>query len=248
MLSREILEAHLRQPFRYYDSVDSTNDLAKHWLRAGAAAGSVVIADEQRKGRGRMGRTWHTPPGVALALSVIMKPTPGHAHQISLLGALAVAELCETLGIAHVGIKWPNDVQIQGKKVSGVLPEAVWENDALLGVVLGIGVNVRVDFDAELSAVATSIEPLVKHKLDRAELIATLLDSIQARLPKLGTDALFKDWKRRLNMLGEPVQVGDTAGIAQDVEPSGALLIQQADGSIQRVLAGDLLMTPPPSR
>src|SRR5688500_3029795 len=118
-LSEEILSQTLKREFRFFPSVDSTNDIAQAWIREGAKAGSVVLADEQLKGRGRRGRFWYTPPGVALAISYILKPSAEFATRSSMVGALAIYELCNSLGIQDIGIKWPNDVQIKGKKVSG---------------------------------------------------------------------------------------------------------------------------------
>lgn len=243
-LSQERLAHLLAQPFRYYDSVDSTNDIAQNWLREGAAPFSVVLADEQRKGRGRKGRYWYTPPGVALAVSVILKPTPQQASKISMLGALAVAELCDHAGIAGVGIKWPNDVQIHGKKVSGVLPEAVWLEGDLLGVVLGMGVNIRVQFAPEIAPIATNIEDEVAHRVDRAALIMYLLGRVTHWMAQ-DSDALFAAWRARLNTIGQHVQVDGIVGQAVDVELGGALLIKTDDGSMKRVLAGDLSLIPP---
>jgi BirA family transcriptional regulator, biotin operon repressor / biotin---[acetyl-CoA-carboxylase] ligase len=125
-LTEATLQARLQRPCRYFDAVDSTNDIAMQWLQAGAQTGSVVIADEQRQGRGRKGRTWYTPPGAALAVSVIVKPSLERINRISMIGALAVYDLCAAFGIKNLGIKWPNDVQINGLKVSGILPEAAW--------------------------------------------------------------------------------------------------------------------------
>lgn len=244
-LSQLALDERLVHPCRYFDSVDSTNDIAMQWLREGAASGSVVIADEQRQGKGRKGRTWYTPPRVALAVSVILKPNPENANRISMLGALAVFDLCASVGIENLGIKWPNDVQINGKKVSGILPEAAWDNGKLRGVVLGMGVNVRVKFEGELAQTATSLENEIDQSLDRVELIATLMERIDYWMERIGGDKLFDTWKSRLNTLGQQVEVDDIAGQAQGVDAGGALLIGVADGSIKRVLAGDVSLLPP---
>jgi BirA family biotin operon repressor/biotin-[acetyl-CoA-carboxylase] ligase len=247
-LSETLLQQSLKYPSRYFASVDSTNDIAQVWLREAAKHGSVVIADEQRKGRGRRGRTWYTPPNVALALSVILKPLPENASQLSMVGALAVYDLCEHLGLSNVGIKWPNDVQIKGKKVSGVLPEAIWDGDNFLGVVLGIGVNVRNQFEGELVDIATSIEAELGQSLERVGLIAYLLERLDFWTVKLSTDELFQAWKSRLSTLGQSVIVEGVnqriVGQAVDVETNGTLLIKTGDGSIQRIMAGDLSLRP----
>jgi BirA family transcriptional regulator, biotin operon repressor / biotin---[acetyl-CoA-carboxylase] ligase len=247
-LSQSLLQKFLNQQFRYFVSIDSTNIAAQNWLRGGAERGSVVIADEQTSGRGRRGRTWYTPPNVALALSVILKPPTENASQLSIVGALAVYELCEFVGLSNIGIKWPNDVQIKGKKISGILPEAVWEGDKLLGVVLGIGVNVRNRFEGELVEIATSIEAELGQSVDRIELIAYLLERVNFWAAALGSDELLQTWKNRLNTLGQVVIVEGInqriVGQAVDVERNGTLLIKTGDGSIQRVMAGDVNLRP----
>ncbi|MEM9951174.1 MAG: biotin--[acetyl-CoA-carboxylase] ligase [Chloroflexota bacterium] len=248
MLSETLLNQHLSQPFRYFESVDSTNNIAQSWLRDGADVLSVVIADEQRKGRGRRGRIWYTPPNVALAVSVILKPTTQVAPRISMVGALAVYDTCQYLNINEVGIKWPNDVQIAGKKVSGILPEAVWQDDHLLGVALGMGVNVRNQLDGDLSDTATTLSLETSQPLNRAKLIAYLLERVAYWYSLVQKDDLVLAWKARLNTIGQTVTItGDNINIvgqAVDIDPDGALLIEKMDGSIQRVLAGDVSLRP----
>ncbi len=239
-LSEESLRRVLAREFRFFRRVDSSNDLAKTWLMEGAGAGAVVIADEQLKGRGRQNRHWRSPPGKALALSVILKPKPAHAAAVNMLGALSVYDLASRLGCPDVGIKWPNDVQIAGRKVSGLLAENVWQGERLLGVVLGIGVNVRIDFaGTELANRAISLEDLTRRRLDRAELLRDLLERVDfwhARSP----DEIFRAWKRRMNMLGSAVKLDGFSGIALDVTPAGALLVKSDSSEIRPVVAGDV--------
>ena len=235
------------RPVRFFEQVDSTNDVARTWLNEGVASGAVVIADEQLKGRGRMGRTWHTPPEVALAISVILKPPVDTLSQVSMLGALAIAELCEQTGLEQVGIKWPNDVQVNGRKISGVLPEAVWDGDQLLGSVLGMGVNIRLDFaNTELADTAISLEPALGKPVDRAELVAYLLQRVDFWFAKLGEPALFLAWKKHLTTLGNSITVthldNTLWGVAEAVDESGALLIKIADGTRHWVHAGDIAL------
>lgn len=243
MLSQIQLEQALNsRPFRFYETIGSTNDAAMDWLNSSAPAGAVVIADEQRQGRGRMGRVWYTPPGFALALSVILKPPPETLNRVSMLGGLAVAELGEYLGVQNVGIKYPNDVQINGRKVCGILPEAAWDNDRLTGVVLGIGVNVRVQFEGELAQTATSLETALNRTVDRVALIAWLLERIDFWSTRLNSAELFHAWKRRLTTIGKSVRIDAVHGTAIDVDSQGALLIRQDDGTIERVIAGDVMI------
>jgi BirA family transcriptional regulator, biotin operon repressor / biotin---[acetyl-CoA-carboxylase] ligase len=247
-ISSESLAEKLSRPFQFFPSVDSTNDIAQTWLREGAKAGSVVIADEQLKGRGRRGRFWHTPAGVALAISFILKPSPEFATRSSMLGALAVYELCSALGIKQIGIKWPNDVQIQGKKVSGILPEAVWNGEKLLGVVLGIGVNVRVNFDSELAETAINLETATSKTLNRNELTQQLLERLDFWAARIASDELFFTWKNHLSTLGQDVVIEGLnqriVGQAVDVDSNGTLLIKTPDATILPVMAGEVSLRP----
>lgn len=241
MLDKETLAQVLgTHPFRYYDQIASTNDEAVAWLKDGAPEGAIVIADEQLRGRGRLGRIWHTPKGVALAVSIVLKPLPQQASHLSLLGAVAVAELCESLEIAQVGIKWPNDVQIGGKKVCGILPEAVWQEDKLLGVVLGIGVNVHVSFDETLAQTAINLADATPQVLSRAGLIGRLLEKVLYWRSFLGDSLLLQAWQARLTTLGQQVRVGDVVGLAREVDVQGALWIETPQGKRERVIAGDI--------
>jgi BirA family biotin operon repressor/biotin-[acetyl-CoA-carboxylase] ligase len=241
-----LTQTHLAQklgnrPFRFFESLASTQNEALTWLKNGALQGAVVIADEQTAGRGRMGRTWHTPAGVALALSVILRPTPEGSKHVFMAGAVAVAELLEGLGIPNITLKWANDVRIDGKKVCGVLPEAVWQGDKLGGVVLGMGVNIRVNFgNSDLATTATNIETELDRRVDRADLVAMLLDRVDNWTNRLGSDDLYHAWRSRLDTLGKSVSVDGITGIAHDVTHDGALIIQKADGTFHTVIAGDL--------
>lgn len=247
-LSVDELQQYLQsREFRYYESVDSSNDLAAEWLKSGAPSGSVIVADEQRKGRGRLGRIWYTPPNVALALSVITYPDAQAANRMSMLGAISVAELCDAVGIADVGIKWPNDVLIQGKKVCGVLPEAVWEDGKLLGVILGMGVNIRVSFGDELNQTATNIETEAGKKVNRSQLVGILLERVDYWLARLNSDEFLAAWQNRLITLGKSVTATEQngrqiSGIAESVDRDGALLIRTEDGELERVVAGDVTL------
>lgn len=240
-LSESLLRQKLTQPFRYYRRADSSNDLAKSWLLQGAPDGAVVIADEQTRGRGRMGREWHTPPNSALALSIILRPPAAYAARSNMIGALSVYDLAAQVGCKFVGIKWPNDVQVDGRKISGVLVETMWEQDNLIGAVLGIGVNVRVDFRrTPWYETAASLEDVVGVQLDRAELIRLLLERVAFWYQRIAADEVFDIWRKRLNMLGAPVVAQGVSGRALDVTAGGALLVEDHLGVLREVTAGDV--------
>lgn len=237
--------------FRFYPQVGSTNDIARAWLAEGAAHGALVIADEQVSGRGRLGRGWSTPPGTALAVSVVLRVGAGGLPQVTLLGALAIAETLDELGAPDVAIKWPNDVLLSGRKVSGVLTEADWDGNRLRGAVLGMGVNVRVDFTGTpLEQTAISIEPALGRPVDRSALLAALIERVMTRADLLGSDALLRAWRARLVTLGQAITLhlpgGTLSGIAEDVTAEGALLVRTAAGQSQVVHAGDVSASAPP--
>jgi BirA family biotin operon repressor/biotin-[acetyl-CoA-carboxylase] ligase len=244
---KELVERLHPRPVRYFSQIGSTNDVARDWINSRAMTGSVVVANEQVKGKGRLGRVWHTPPGTALIISVILYPRVEDLPQITMLGALAIYDMAKHLGIESVGIKWPNDVLLNSLKVSGILPEAVWENEKLVGVVLGMGINVRIDFtNTELVNKAISIEPVLGRRVERLELLVELLTRIDYWSQHLGSDELFDTWKNRLLTLGQDVHVKtfdkEVTGLAQDVDHDGALLVCREDGQIERVIAGDIAL------
>jgi BirA family biotin operon repressor/biotin-[acetyl-CoA-carboxylase] ligase len=249
-LTQAELSARLSpRPLRLYPQVGSTQDLARTWLEDGAPDGAVVIADEQTAGRGRQQRPWQTPAGSAVALSLVLHPDRTALPQVMMLGAIAVLETVETYGADAAGLKWPNDVLINGRKVAGVLPEAVWSEETLEGVVLGVGVNVDVDFSGtDLADKAASLNPALETSIDRAELIERLLARVDHWRPQLGTPPLFDAWKSRLNNLGQQVTIKTASaplvGRAEAVDEAGALLLRTEHGVLHRVVAGELTRAP----
>ena len=209
-LSRDILERRLRTPFRYYESVGSTNDAARDWLLSDAPTGAAVIADEQTRGRGRLGgRSWQTPPGAGLAVSLILHPEDDYASRVVQLGALAVSDLVASLGPVAADIKPPNDVLVKGKKIAGILPEAVWDGANLRGVVLGIGLNVRLDFTGtSLEDSAASLETLLGRRLDRADLLEALVQRVMYWYARIKCESIMRAWKARS---GERAVAGESA-------------------------------------
>jgi BirA family biotin operon repressor/biotin-[acetyl-CoA-carboxylase] ligase len=224
------------RPFRFEAQTGSTNDLARQWALDGAPAGSAVIAEEQTAGRGRLGRSWSAPLGTALLVSAILRPDvlPGHLPRLTMVGAVAVAEVLAELAPGQVGLKWPNDVLLAGRKVAGVLPEAIWEGERLSAVVLGIGLNVRVDFaGTPLASRAISVETITGTTVDRVLLLAALLHRVDHWSARVGDSTLLEAWRSRLTTLGQRViassadgQTGPIAGLALDVDADGALLLQ----------------------
>lgn len=233
-----------------YAVVESTNDLARVLAEAGEPEGIVVLAEEQRAGRGRMGRRWVVPRGTSIQGSILLRPNLplAQAGRITQLAGLAVAEaLREELGLG-AALKWPNDVMLNGKKVAGILTETTLRGEALDYVILGIGLNVNYSMRdyPELAPFATTLADQVGHLLDRAPLERALFRHLEAYYARLGSGEDFLDeYRRALQMLGTRVRAampgGILEGIARDVDAEGALLLEH-ENTIVRLLAGDVTL------
>ena len=230
---------------RYSPSTGSTNDDAIAWLAEQPPQGSVVTSDEQHDGRGRLGRPWYAPAGSGLLLSVVAYPPREHLTRLTMVGALAVVDVLESYGISKVGIKWPNDVRVDARKICGVLPEAAWDGERLLGAALGIGLNVNIPFVlTPYAETAISISDALGEPVDRLLTLKRLLASVDDWLTNIHTTTIFETWRARLVTLGTQVTVqtpnGVRSGYAEDVTPEGGLLLRKADGTLEQVIAGEI--------
>lgn len=236
----------------HHNVIGSTNDEAKRLAASGEKDGTLITADTQTAGRGRMGRVWFTPPDSAIAMSLILRPATSEIHlaQLSLLGGLAVAEGIEAVTGLKPQLKWPNDVLIEDKKVAGVLAEASFDGNKVEWVVLGIGINVNAAPPPEviLETPATCLRPWTGREINRAELMRAVLDHFDSHYYSadagLGSETLTKEWKARLAYLGKPVRVvtaiGWVEGALRGVTSAGNLTMRLADGSHREFLAGDV--------
>lgn len=239
---------------RYSAVTGSTNDDALNWLEAGAADGSLVVADQQTTGRGRLQRRWITEPGAALAFSLILRPTPTETAHLALfapLAGLAVADGLATCSGLTAAIKWPNDVLLKNKKACGILAESTWQGDRIAGVVLGIGVNVApsaVPPAETLMFPAISIEEVTGRPVNRWDLLAAILQAVFSWRQKLGSREFFQSWEDRLAFKGEPVQIqapdGKLEGQLVGIDPHGNLLLRTAAGKMEVITAGDVSLRP----
>lgn len=244
--------------FRYrlhvHDRLGSTNAEAARLAQEGAPEGTVVIADEQTAGRGRLGRQWHSPPRTGLWLSVVLRPAlpPSACAGITLTTGVAVAAAIERVTGLQPGIKWPNDVLIGGRKVCGILTEIAAEWERVHHLIVGIGINVNQtesDFSPDLHGRATSLRLACGASVSRQALCVAVLDELSQRYPafqEAGFAAAKEDWLARNVIIGEHVIArsasGAVAGIAEDVDSDGALLIRQADGVGVRVMSGEVTL------
>jgi BirA family biotin operon repressor/biotin-[acetyl-CoA-carboxylase] ligase len=238
-------EALAPRPVRYYPETGSTNDDALAWLRAGAPDGALVLADEQVNGRGRLGRVWYAPPGASLLCSIILRPPAAFLTRLTMIGALSVYDVLVSYDIPAVGIKWPNDVRVGERKICGVLPEAAWEGNQLIGAALGIGLNVNIPFIVTpLAEIAVSLSDALGEPMDRLEVLRRLLTAVDGWSAKIERDEPFDVWRSRLVTLGQYVTVslpnGVRSGIAEDVLPDGALLLRKDNGDLEKISAGEL--------
>ncbi|MGD8402569.1 MAG: biotin--[acetyl-CoA-carboxylase] ligase [Anaerolineales bacterium] len=240
--------------FRYYETVGSTNDEALVWAAQAAPDFSLILADEQTSGRGRMDRKWFTPPGSALAMSLILRPTTierAHPSRTTGLLALSLAESLLELGLTPQ-IKWPNDVLLGDRKVAGILVESSWMGEKLEVLVLGMGVNVlaaSVPPADQLLFPATSIETELGHPINRTELLREILLNILEWRPNLGMDAFIQSWETSLAFRGQQVQIqggsGDPiVGQLLGLDSDGNLHLQDEHGKSVTVQFGEVHLRP----
>ena len=231
----------------------STNGDAFRLAEQGADEGTVVLADAQSNGKGRMGRVWSSPAGVNLYCSVILRPgvMPYEAPQLTFLSAVAVARAIEQISGCIPEIKWPNDVLIDGNKVAGLLNEMSAETDGVNFVILGIGVNLNMtaeQFPDDLRHPATSLLVEAGRPFGRAGFVAVMLnelDRLYGDFISNGFAPVREEWQRRCNAHGRELEVSDVGpeivrGMFAGIDDSGALLVQGLDGTINRILSGDV--------
>jgi BirA family transcriptional regulator, biotin operon repressor / biotin---[acetyl-CoA-carboxylase] ligase len=236
----------------YFPVVDSTNDLALAWAGEDAPDWALVVADAQTAGRGRGERRWVTEPGCALALSLVLRPSPVEAQFAPRLTALAALGLIQALsewGLA-AQLKWPNDILLGGKKVAGVLVELEWASDQVKSAVIGMGVNVSPGAIPEGTALrypATAVESELGATVDRWALLAATLAAIRDYRNILTSKAFVEAWNGQLALRGTWVRVRIADKEPQQmkvlgVEADGQLALEQADGQVISTATGEILM------
>jgi BirA family biotin operon repressor/biotin-[acetyl-CoA-carboxylase] ligase len=228
------------------DETASTNDDLLAEARAGAAHGRVIIANHQRGGRGRVGRDWHSPPGLNLYVSALLRPElddVGKLTPLALVAGLAVAETARSSSKVDARVKWPNDVLIKGRKVAGILMEAAEISGEGPALVIGIGLNVnQTTFPPELADIATSLHIETGRTFDRSSIAARLLEQLHGRISNaLGGDVetVLDDWSALSSTIGRRVRPQDgPEGMATAVDLNGALVVRDDEGQIHRVISG----------
>ena len=236
---RSALSLELGREIEYHESLGSTQERARALASHGAPP-SVVIADEQTGGQGTKGRAWIAAKGTSLLASWLFRPAPAEPGLFVVLAGVAVARALDGLGASGALLKWPNDVELDRKKVAGTLAHATTDGEGG-SLVLGIGVNVHqrsTDFPAELAPIATSVA-LAGHRIDRLSLLARLTRELDRVAEPRERPAALAEWRARATLLGKPVEVtrdgASRRGIARDIADDGALIVDD-----ERVVAGEV--------
>jgi BirA family biotin operon repressor/biotin-[acetyl-CoA-carboxylase] ligase len=238
----------------YFHEVGSTQRVAAEMAEDGAAQGTIVVAELQTAGRGRMGRSWHSPPGVNLYCTTILRPSMPLAEvpRLSLVAGVAAAEALETVAPEIVSLKWPNDIWLRRRKTGGIIAEAVTDSRQRLScVLLGIGINVNLaleDVPEDLREKATSVRIATGRPCDRIELAAALFNRLNTRYmetEKGGFAAVKPAYEGYMALKGRRVAVDDAGtsveGTIEGIDDDGALMLATANGSV-RILTGDITM------
>ena len=238
-----------------YDRVNSSNELAMFLAAKDDLLTSIVIiADFQEKGKGRLGRTWISPPGRNIYMSIAFKPRldTKDATMLTLLTSVACAHAIKKISGLQVSIKWPNDLILSGKKLGGILTEIRADIDKVNLAVIGIGINVNMgkgDFTEEIRSIATSIKEESGKCCSRNELVIEILRQIEhfyGMLIELGKYPLLNEWKILSSTLGNSVKVviGDETliGLAEDIDDNGMLILELSSGLRRRISAGDITL------
>ena len=234
-----------------YQKLKSTNDNAARFAETGESEGSIVVAEEQTRGRGRLGRQWHSPAGAGIYLSIILKPKfkPEFAPGLSIMTAVALADTINEYLPGKVKIKWPNDILINNKKVAGILTELSSEKNKINYVIIGAGINVNnniEDFPEELINISTSIRRVLRKKVDRIEFLQKFLSDFEKEYNQYKKNRLkpaHKKIKRYSSLIGSTVKLRHNKkrmeGKATDIDQTGALIVN-CNGKLIKVTSGEV--------
>ena len=232
--------------------IDSTNSLAKEYAKNNAQEGLVIVADSQTKGRGRMGKSWHSPPKTGIYLSILLKPNLKH-DQLSLITLLAGVSAISTINeFSHqdATLKWPNDILINNKKICGLLCETTQKKNNSFYVIIGIGINVNQlpgQFPDSLKKTATSLRIVNGSPVDRLTVIRSLLTTLDHEYQLFlaeGKSSVIKKWKLHTDLFGKRVAVKRGSimitGTATNLDESGRLILRHDKGHYEAIDSGEI--------
>jgi BirA family biotin operon repressor/biotin-[acetyl-CoA-carboxylase] ligase len=236
----------------FYKTVSSTNTIAAR-LAEKTEEGTVIVADSQDKGRGRLGRLWVSPAGVNIYMSIILRPKiePKDATLITIMAAVGCATALSRVTGLSVTIKWPNDLMVSDKKIGGILTELKTDPHRIIFAIMGIGINVNIDIDAlpdDIRKIATSVKNEMGIPYSRTEIVAEILNEIDKWyriLNELGREKILSEWQKLTSTLGREVMVTigkeTFSGLAEAIDNEGMLILRLPSGVLKRISTGDLI-------
>ncbi|MBA4699665.1 MAG: biotin--[acetyl-CoA-carboxylase] ligase [Ruminococcus sp.] len=239
------------QTIYYFDQIDSTNIRAKQLGEEGVPHGTLIVAGQQNAGRGRRGRTWESPPGVSIYMSIVLRPemAPVKAPMLTLVMALSAADSLKECTGLDVQIKWPNDIVLNGKKLAGILTEMSTEMEYINHVVIGVGINVNTgQLPEELEEKATSLRLETGRIIRRSEIIASIMKEFEGnyqlfietqglRQMQEKYNSLLINREKEVRILGVKEEY---AAYALGINEKGELLVRRDNGEIEAILAGEV--------
>ncbi|MFS0722615.1 biotin--[acetyl-CoA-carboxylase] ligase [Paenibacillus sp. 1P07SE] len=240
------------QELEWYASLDSTQNRARALAEGGAPDGTLVLADQQVQGRGRLGRSFVSPPGKGIWMSLVLRPAIPlpYTPQLTLLTAVALCRALRQITQLEIGIKWPNDLLAGGRKLSGILLESTAEENRLRYVIAGIGINVNLeegDFPPEIREKSTSLRIAAGRSWSRSEIVQRFLAELEGLVEiyeAQGFEPVRLLWEALSLSLGRPAVLltpqGERQGTPVGLSPEGALLLKSDDGSIQPVFSAEM--------
>jgi BirA family biotin operon repressor/biotin-[acetyl-CoA-carboxylase] ligase len=247
------LKGSIGEKLLFYKTINSTNLVAME-IAEKTPEGTVVIADSQENGRGRLGRTWISPPHANIYMSIILKPEIG-TQDITLLTIMASVACAKALGRAtglKVTIKWPNDLIVSDKKIGGILTELTIQQKKIVSAVVGIGINVNMeidDFPEDLKETATSVQTETGKTFYREGIVSQVLNELDiwyTFLKKMDRKKLLSEWQINTSTLGKKVKViigkETLEGFAESIENDGRLVLRLQSGETRRISSGDLIL------
>ena len=233
--------------------INSTMEACAQLAAQGAESGTIVSANYQDSGRGRFKRKWLSPDGENIQISIMLRPTQGELKYLNMFASMAVLATCEQVMNCNAAIKWPNDIQINGRKISGILTESIIEGNKVISSIIGIGLNVNVDVKSEIGIekTATSVRNEKGRYTSRSVILKTLIKNLNFYYSKIvDGESLGKQWSEKLSTIGETVSLSfgqnpsekPLVGIAESVTIDGSLLIRLSDDSIFTANAGEVTL------
>lgn len=251
-LSKESLK--IGRDFLFYKSLESTNTVGAELAHKGWRDGTVIIADEQTSGKGRLGRTWISPSGKNLYMSILLTPSisPRDATILTLMSSVACCNALRRLLSIPVSIKWPNDLMVNGRKIAGILTEIKADMDKIAYAVIGVGININLDIEylpEEVRGIATSVKRETGEQCSRTAVALEVLREFEKwydNLLKNGKKDILSQWRDCSSTIGRKVKVTMEnkvfKGIAEEIDDEGLLILKLPDGSYMKVDAGDITM------